>query len=53
MCKCGLKRPSPETEEENMKHINTKEHLKYVSERYNKNPEFWDKVYKEHNKNNM
>ena len=47
ICKCGLKRPTDETVKENIKHINTKEHLKYVRERYNKNPEFWNKVYKE------
>ena len=46
MCKCGLKRPTDETVKENLKHINTKEHLKLVEARYNANPEFWDNVYK-------
>ena len=49
-CACGLKRPSPETLEENINHINTKIHQKYVEERYNKNPEFWNKVYEENAK---
>ena len=30
-----------------MKHINTKRHQRYVEERYNANPIFWDKVYRE------
>ena len=30
-----------------MKHINTKRHQRYVEERYNANPKFWDKVYKD------
>ena len=50
ICKCGLKRSSPETEEENMQHINTKEHQKLVETRYNANPKFWDNVYKKQNK---
>ena len=50
MCKCGLKRPTDETEKENMKHINTKEHQKLVEARYNANPKFWDNVYKKQSK---
>ena len=30
-----------------MKHINTKRHQRYVEERYNANPTFWDKVYRD------
>ena len=50
MCKCGLKRPTDETEKENMKHINTKEHQKLVEARYNASPKFWDNVYKKQNR---
>ena len=28
-----------------MKHLNTRRHQKYLEERYNDNPEFWDKLY--------
>ena len=45
ICQCGLKRPTHETLEDNINHINTKIHQNYVEERYNKNPEFWNKVY--------
>ena len=50
ICKCGLKRPTHETLEENINHINTKIHLNYVEKRYNKNPEFWNKVYEKNAK---
>ena len=49
-CACGLNRPTDETEKENMKHINTKEHQKLVEARYNANPKFWDNVYKKQSK---
>ena len=49
-CACGLNRPTDETEKENIKHINTKEHQKLVEQRYNANPEFWNNVYKRNKK---
>ena len=30
-----------------MKHLNSKKHQSYLEERYDANPKFWDKVYKE------
>ena len=29
------------------KHLNTRRHQKYLEERYDANPKFWDKVYRE------